>query len=95
LCRTPQRCVYVMPCGSNIDVARCGWGLELMSNRKSKNCRIQSAAALWIRHVLRALFFEDSVLFPLPCGGGRGWVIASECNERGNQQAKNPNTSSI
>ncbi|MDE7254808.1 MAG: hypothetical protein K2N54_01360 [Helicobacter sp.] len=21
----PQRCVYVMPCGSNIDVARCGW----------------------------------------------------------------------
>ncbi|MDE7174287.1 MAG: hypothetical protein K2N70_08105 [Helicobacter sp.] len=25
----------------------------------------------------------------IPC------VIASECNERGNQQAKNPNTSSI
>ncbi|MDE7254867.1 MAG: hypothetical protein K2N54_01670 [Helicobacter sp.] len=21
----PQRCVYVMPFGSNIDVARCGW----------------------------------------------------------------------
>ncbi|MDE7256295.1 MAG: hypothetical protein K2N54_09005 [Helicobacter sp.] len=25
LCHVPQRFVYVMPCGSNIDVARCGW----------------------------------------------------------------------
>ncbi|MDE7256021.1 MAG: hypothetical protein K2N54_07605, partial [Helicobacter sp.] len=25
ICHAPQRCVYVMPFGSNIDVARCGW----------------------------------------------------------------------
>ncbi|MDE7256290.1 MAG: hypothetical protein K2N54_08980, partial [Helicobacter sp.] len=34
LCRAPQRCVYVMPCGSNIDVARCGWEFEIKSNGK-------------------------------------------------------------
>ncbi|MDE7255143.1 MAG: hypothetical protein K2N54_03075 [Helicobacter sp.] len=34
LCRTPQRCVYVMPCGSNIDVARCGWDAYMMSNSR-------------------------------------------------------------
>ena len=34
ICRTPQRCVYVIPFGSNIDVARCGWGLESVSNGK-------------------------------------------------------------
>ncbi|MDE7256146.1 MAG: hypothetical protein K2N54_08255 [Helicobacter sp.] len=30
----PQRCVYVMPCGSNIDVARCGWDAHMMSNSR-------------------------------------------------------------
>ncbi|MDE7174118.1 MAG: hypothetical protein K2N70_07215, partial [Helicobacter sp.] len=25
----PQRCVYVMPFGSNIDVARCGWDVGI------------------------------------------------------------------
>ncbi|MDE7173640.1 MAG: hypothetical protein K2N70_04755, partial [Helicobacter sp.] len=29
---SPQRCVYVMPYGSNIDVARCGWDAYMMSN---------------------------------------------------------------
>ncbi|MDE7256145.1 MAG: hypothetical protein K2N54_08250, partial [Helicobacter sp.] len=29
ICRTPQRCVYVMPYGSNIDVARCGWDVRI------------------------------------------------------------------
>ncbi|MDE7255456.1 MAG: hypothetical protein K2N54_04680 [Helicobacter sp.] len=24
----PQRCVYVIPYGSNIDVARCGWEIK-------------------------------------------------------------------
>ncbi|MDE7255678.1 MAG: hypothetical protein K2N54_05825 [Helicobacter sp.] len=28
----PQRCVYVMPFGSNIDVARCGWESGIKSN---------------------------------------------------------------
>ncbi|MDE7254832.1 MAG: hypothetical protein K2N54_01480 [Helicobacter sp.] len=31
----PQRCVYVMPCGSNIDVARCGWDDHMMSNSRN------------------------------------------------------------
>ncbi|MDE7255987.1 MAG: hypothetical protein K2N54_07430 [Helicobacter sp.] len=26
--------VYVMPVGSNIDVARCGWDARIMSNSK-------------------------------------------------------------
>ncbi|MDE7447858.1 MAG: hypothetical protein K2M51_02290 [Helicobacter sp.] len=30
----PQRFVYVMPCGSNIDVARCGWDARTMSNSR-------------------------------------------------------------
>ncbi|MDE7217776.1 MAG: hypothetical protein K2N20_06770, partial [Helicobacter sp.] len=34
ICRNPQRCVYVMPCGSNIDVARCGWDAHTMSNSR-------------------------------------------------------------
>ncbi|MDE7255204.1 MAG: hypothetical protein K2N54_03400, partial [Helicobacter sp.] len=28
-CHAPQRCVYVMPFGSNIDVARCGWDVGI------------------------------------------------------------------
>ena len=31
---SPQRFVYVMPYGSNIDVARCGWDVRIMSNGK-------------------------------------------------------------
>ncbi|MDE7255428.1 MAG: hypothetical protein K2N54_04535 [Helicobacter sp.] len=34
LCHAPQRFVYVMPYGSNIDVARCGWEIEIKSNGK-------------------------------------------------------------
>ncbi|MDE7256205.1 MAG: hypothetical protein K2N54_08555 [Helicobacter sp.] len=30
----PQRFVYVMPYGSNIDVARCGWDAHMMSNSR-------------------------------------------------------------
>ncbi|MDE7255621.1 MAG: hypothetical protein K2N54_05520 [Helicobacter sp.] len=30
----PQRFVYVMPFGSNIDVARCGWDAYTMSNSR-------------------------------------------------------------
>ena len=29
ICHAPQRFVYVMPFGSNIDVARCGWDVEI------------------------------------------------------------------
>ncbi|MDE7254766.1 MAG: hypothetical protein K2N54_01145 [Helicobacter sp.] len=31
---SPQRFVYVMPFGSNIDVARCGWEIGIKSNGK-------------------------------------------------------------
>ncbi|MDE7217803.1 MAG: hypothetical protein K2N20_06915, partial [Helicobacter sp.] len=58
ICRTPQRCVYVMPYGSNIDVARCGWEIGI-----GEQWQIQDSN-----------------------------VIASECNERGNQRVTNPNT---
>ncbi|MDE7174175.1 MAG: hypothetical protein K2N70_07510, partial [Helicobacter sp.] len=62
---SPQRCVYVMPCGSNIDVARCGWDVKKYEQWRIKDCRIQSAAALWLRHALRALFVGDSL--PVDC----------------------------
>ena len=42
-----------------------------------------------------ALAMTQNYHFVLFCGGGRGWVIASECNERGNQQARNPHDSSL
>ncbi|MDE7256291.1 MAG: hypothetical protein K2N54_08985 [Helicobacter sp.] len=46
ICHAPQRCVYVMPCGSNIDVARCGWDyLESVSN--GKFCHCERAARAW------------------------------------------------
>ena len=32
----PQRCVYVVPCGSNIDVARCGWEIRKYEQWKMK-----------------------------------------------------------
>ncbi|MDE7255509.1 MAG: hypothetical protein K2N54_04955, partial [Helicobacter sp.] len=49
ICRTPQRCVYVMPFGSNIDVARCGWGVHTMSNsRIDKNGGATSVALIVI-----------------------------------------------
>ncbi|MDE7173071.1 MAG: hypothetical protein K2N70_01865, partial [Helicobacter sp.] len=38
LCHAPQRNVYVMPFGSNIDVARCGWDAHMMSNGKFCHC---------------------------------------------------------
>ncbi|MDE7173881.1 MAG: hypothetical protein K2N70_05990, partial [Helicobacter sp.] len=31
---SPQRCVYVMPYGSNIDVARCDWEGRIKSNSR-------------------------------------------------------------
>ncbi|MDE7217358.1 MAG: hypothetical protein K2N20_04625 [Helicobacter sp.] len=37
----PQRCVYVMPLGSNIDVARCGWESGIKSNGRY-NVRLKS-----------------------------------------------------
>ncbi|MDE7173155.1 MAG: hypothetical protein K2N70_02285, partial [Helicobacter sp.] len=35
----------VMPFGSNIDVARCGWDAHMMSNSRLRDCGIQNAAA--------------------------------------------------
>ncbi|MDE7254915.1 MAG: hypothetical protein K2N54_01910, partial [Helicobacter sp.] len=41
LCHTPQRFVYVMPFGSNIDVARCGWEDGIKSNGKDFMCHCE------------------------------------------------------
>ena len=88
-----QRYAY----GSNIAAVRCGWDVKIKEQWRIKDCNIQSGAVLWLRHSFARAFSGDSALFPLPCGGGRGWVvmlsvsetslfvIASECNERGNQ----------
>ena len=54
-----------MPCGSNIDVARCGWEIGIGEQ--------------WQIEMFR--FAQHG---KIPC------VIASECNERGNQHAQNP-----
>ncbi|MDE6979736.1 MAG: hypothetical protein K2O85_09260 [Helicobacter sp.] len=50
----PQRFIYAMPFGSNIDVARCGWDAHTMSNSKEKHfiaynifCHCERAARAW------------------------------------------------
>ena len=42
-----------------------------MSNGAWENRNIQSGAVLWLRHSFARAFSSDSVLFPLPCGGGK------------------------
>ena len=46
-----------------------------MSNGAWENRNNQSGAVLWLRHSFARAFSGDSALFPLPCGGGRGWVV--------------------
>ncbi|MDE7195666.1 MAG: hypothetical protein K2N69_01440, partial [Helicobacter sp.] len=58
-----------------------------------KDSRIQSGAVLWLRHSFARAFSGDSVM--LSVSETSLSVIASECNERGNQQAKNPHDSSF
>ncbi|MDE7256055.1 MAG: hypothetical protein K2N54_07775 [Helicobacter sp.] len=36
---SPQRCVYVMPFGSNIDVVRCGWEIGIGEQWQIKKLR--------------------------------------------------------
>ncbi|MDE7216643.1 MAG: hypothetical protein K2N20_00925, partial [Helicobacter sp.] len=73
---SPQRCVYVMPCGSNIDVARCGWEIRIKSNSRLRNCGIQSGAVLWLCHSFARAFYWGFCLIPPPCASrGMGWVV--------------------
>ncbi|MDE7254679.1 MAG: hypothetical protein K2N54_00690 [Helicobacter sp.] len=45
LCHAPQRFVYVMPFGSNIDVARCGWDAHTMSNSRFYFLSLRASSA--------------------------------------------------
>ena len=92
-----QRYAY----GSNIAAVRCGWENRISEQWRIKDCNLQSAAVLWLRHSFARAFSEDSALFSFLVLWGQGWVvmlsvakhlvIASEQRERGNQQARNPN----
>ena len=52
-----------------------------MSTGAVRDCNLQSGAVLWLRHSFARAFSGDSVLFPLPCGGGRGWVVMLSASE--------------
>ena len=53
-----QRYAY----GSNIAAVRCGWEDRIMSNGAVRDCNIQSAAVLWLRHSFVRAFSGDSVM---------------------------------
>ena len=76
---------------------RCGWDVKIKEQQRIKDSRIQSGAVLWLRHSFARAFSGDSML--VDCFASLAMtqnstykisiVIASE---RGNQQAKNPDT---
>ena len=72
-----QRYAY----GSNIAAVRCGWEDYMNEQWRIKNCNLQSGAVLWLRHSFARAFSGDSVML----SEAKHLVIASECNERGNQ----------
>ena len=83
-----QRYAY----GSNIAAVRCGWDVKIKEQWRIKDCNLQSAAVLWLRHGFARAFSCDSLLL---CWGfleNLAIVIASECNERGNQTSRTLNT---
>ena len=56
-----------------------------MSNRESKIAIFKAALCCGFAIALRAPFLGILSYSPSLAEGARGWVIASECNERGNQ----------
>ena len=76
-----QRYAY----GSNIAAVRCGWEDRIMSNGESKIAESKAALCYGFAIALRALFLGILFYSPSLAEGVRGWVIVSECNERGNQ----------
>ena len=53
-----QRYAY----GSNIAAVRCGWDVKIKEQWRIKNCNLQSAAVLWLRHSFARAFSGDSVM---------------------------------
>ena len=76
-----QRYAY----GSNIAAVRCGWEDRIMSNGESKIAIFKAALCYGFAIALHALFLGILPYSPSLAEGVMGWVIASECNERGNQ----------
>ena len=60
--------------------------LRLKSNGESKIAIFKAALCCGFAIALRALFLGILPYSPSLAEGVRGWVIASECNERGNRQ---------
>ena len=61
-----------------------------MSNGESKIAISKAALCCGFAIALRALFL--GILYPLPCGGGRGWVITSEQRKRSNRPRQTTDT---
>ena len=81
----PQRMRQRYAYGSNIAAVRCGWDVKIKSNGESKIAESKAALCCGFAIALRALF-----LVIRRCDFSRThFVIASECNERGNQPAWN------
>ncbi|MDE7255824.1 MAG: hypothetical protein K2N54_06585, partial [Helicobacter sp.] len=57
---SPQRMRQRYAYGSNIAAVRCGWENKIMSNSRLRDCNIQSAAVLWLRHSFARAFSGDS-----------------------------------
>ncbi|MDE7255315.1 MAG: hypothetical protein K2N54_03960 [Helicobacter sp.] len=90
-CSTALRLCYAF--GSNIDVARCGWGIGISEQWRIEMFRFAQhdiGGAVLTAHIIilcvrlkshLQIKHVESQKIPI--------VIASECNERGNQQARN------
>ncbi|MDE7255535.1 MAG: hypothetical protein K2N54_05085, partial [Helicobacter sp.] len=79
------------PCGSNIDVARCGWEIRIMSNGRIGHLH-------WRCDFSRTRYFICAIKIAPPfvmLSGAKHLVIASERRERGNQRARNPDQARI
>ncbi|MDE7255266.1 MAG: hypothetical protein K2N54_03710 [Helicobacter sp.] len=89
---SPQRMRQRYAYGSNIAAARCGWDAHIMSN--SKNGGAVLTAHKRESHTKSATEVAPPMFHakhsPSLAEGARGWVIASEQRERGNQRATNP-----
>ncbi|MBD5167011.1 MAG: hypothetical protein HDT12_04465 [Helicobacter sp.] len=54
--------------------ARCGWDVKIKEQWRIKDCNLQSAAVLWLRHSFARAFSRDSLLgdsMPVDCFGCR------------------------
>ena len=57
ICHSPQRMRQRYAYGSNIAAVRCGWDVKIKEQWRIKNCNLQSAAVLWLRHSFARAFY--------------------------------------